>query len=438
MATAVIMAGGKGTRLQSLSKDIPKPMFLILGKSILEYQIESLKNNGITDIIIVIGYLGDAIFNYFRDGKDFGVNIRYIRENEPLGSAGALYFLKEDIAENLSVKDDFFLIFGDLLLDIDWNRFMSFHKKNGGAATLYVHPNTHPYDSDIVIVDAKNQVLRIESKNSKRDFFYHNIVNAGVYCINPELLNDFSEPIKTDLEKDLLVPQVAKGKVYAYKSTEYVKDMGTPDRLQVVSADIKNGVVLSRSLRNKQKAIFFDRDGTINVFRGFLKRAEDFDLYPDVIEAIQKVNNSDYLAIVVTNQPVIARGDCSFNELEQIHMKMETLLGESGAYLDDVFFCPHHPDKGFVGEVPELKVECDCRKPKIGMLLEAAKKYNIDLDESWCIGDSTVDIQTGKNANMRTVLVKTGMAGKDYKYNVEPDVVADNLSEAVSKILSIR
>ena len=437
MTTAVIMAGGKGTRLHSLSKDIPKPMFLILGKPILEYQIESLRDNGITDIIIVIGYLGDAIFNYFKDGKDFGVNIKYITENEPLGSAGALYYLKENIGKDLSVNDDFFLIFGDVLLNIDWDRFMNFHKRNGGLATLYVHPNTHPYDSDIVIVDAKDKVLRIESKNLKRDFFYHNIVNAGIYCLNQALLNDISAPIKTDLEKDILVPQVIKGNVYAYKSTEYVKDMGTPDRLLVVSEDVKSGVVLSRSLRNKQKAIFFDRDGTINVFKGFLNRAEDFELYPDVVEAIQKVNNSNYLAIVATNQPVIARGDCSCCDLEQIHMKMETLLGENGAYLDDLFFCPHHPDKGFEGEVPELKIECGCRKPKIGMLLEAAEKYNIDLAQSWFVGDSTVDIQTGRNANMRTVLVKTGMAGKDYKYDVKPDIVADNLLEAVLRILSI-
>lgn len=436
--TAVIMAGGKGTRLQPLSKDIPKPMFLILGKPILEYQIESLRKNGITDIIIIIGYLGDIIINYFRDGKDFGVNIRYITELEPLGSAGALYFLKDNIAENRYVKDDFFLIFGDLLLDIDWKRFMGFHKRSGGVATLYVHPNTHPYDSDIVIIDANDKILKIESKNIKRDFFYHNIVNAGVYCVNPVLLNDISQPIKTDFEKDILIPNVRKGKIYAYKSAEYVKDMGTPDRLRLVTEDVKNGVILSRSLRNKQKAIFFDRDGTLNVYKGFLKRVEDFELYPDVIEAVQMVNNSNYLAIVATNQPVIARGECSYCELDQIHMKMETLLGEKGAYLDDLFFCPHHPDKGFDGEVSELKVECDCRKPKIGMLLRAAEKYNIDLKESWYIGDSTVDIQTGNNACMRTVLVKTGLAGKDCKFEVKPDVVADNLLEAVQKILSLQ
>ena len=303
--TAVIMAGGKGTRLQPLSKDIPKPMFLILGKPILEYQIESLRKNGITDIIIIIGYLGDIIINYFRDGKDFGVNIRYITELEPLGSAGALYFLKDNIAENRYVKDDFFLIFGDLLLDIDWKRFMGFHKRSGGVATLYVHPNTHPYDSDIVIIDANDKILKIESKNIKRDFFYHNIVNAGVYCVNPVLLNDISQPIKTDFEKDILIPNVRKGKIYAYKSAEYVKDMGTPDRLRLVTEDVKNGVILSRSLRNKQKAIFFDRDGTLNVYKGFLKRVEDFELYPDVIEAVQMVNNSNYLAIVADRKSVV-------------------------------------------------------------------------------------------------------------------------------------
>ncbi|MCM1218375.1 MAG: HAD-IIIA family hydrolase [Lachnospiraceae bacterium] len=441
MSTAVIMAGGKGTRLQSIAKDIPKPMFPILGKPILEYQIDSLKRSGIIDIILIIGYLGDMIRDHFGDGETYGVNIRYIAEDKPLGSAGSLYYLKADkslgIAEGdgLVMKEDFFLVFGDLLLDIDWNRFISFHKQRRGLVTLYVHSNTHPYDSDVIVVDTDDRVLRIEPKNMKRDFFYHNLVNAGVYCISPRLLDGISDPVKMDFEKELVAPQVINGTVYAYKSTEYVKDMGTPERLQAVSEDVRNGIVESRSLRNKQKAIFLDRDGTINVFKGFLRKAEDFELYPDTAEAIRRINTSEYLAIVVTNQPVVARGECSYEELEQIHAKMETLLGKAGVYIDDLFFCPHHPDKGFAGEILELKINCDCRKPKIGMLVKAAKRYNIDLERSWYIGDSTLDIQTGMNAQMKTVLLKTGVGGLDGKFDVRPEFVADNLLEAVTRIL---
>ena len=139
--------------------------------------------------------------------------------------------------------------------------------------------------------------------------------------------------------------------------------------------------------------------------------------------------------IVATNQPVIARGECSFEELDNIHKKMETELGREGAFLNDIFFCPHHPHKGYKGEVPELKIDCECRKPKIGMLLMAADKYNIDLSQSWYVGDTIMDIQTGINAAMKTVLVKTGEAGKDGKYEATPTVVKENLLEAAQYIL---
>lgn len=426
---AVIMAGGKGTRLQSIAKDIPKPMFLVLGKPILEYQIESLKRSGITDITIIVGYLGSVIQEYFENGEKLGISINYIVEEAPLGTAGALFYLKE------KVNDDFFLIFGDLILDIDWNRFMDFHKSHNAVITLYGHPNGHPYDSDVIVVDSDNKVTGIEPKNVKRDFYYHNFVNAGLYCISPKLLDVFTTLKKIDLEKKLIAEQIILGTVYAYRSTEYIKDIGTPGRLNAVSADVKNGVVKSQNLKNKQRAVFLDRDGTINVLKGFLKRIEDFELISGVANAIKKINESSYLTIIITNQPVIARGECTFEELENIHKKMETELGKQGAYIDDIFFCPHHPDNGYEGEIPELKFDCECRKPKIGMLIQAAEKYNIDLSKSWYIGDTTMDIQTGINAGMKTILVKTGKAGLDGKYNVSSTYEELSLEEAVLKIL---
>lgn len=428
---AVIMAGGKGTRLQSIAKDIPKPMFPILDKPILEYQIESLKKCGITDITLIVGHLGEVIKEYFGDGTKFGVKLGYVVEDVPLGTAGALFYLKGKI------QDDFVLVFGDLLLDIDWNRFMAFHQEKQAWITLYGHPNSHPYDSDVIVTDDVGRVVKIESKNAERDFYYRNFVNAGVYCIEPRVLQTLDSAIKLDLEKNLIAKQIDNGNVYAYRSSEYVKDMGTPDRLNAVSEDVKKGIVASRSLKNKQKAIFLDRDGTINVLKGFLKNADDFELLPNVAEAIRLINSSPYLTIIATNQPVIARGECSFEELERIHKKMETKLGEQGAYVDDLFFCPHHPHKGYEGEVPELKIECECRKPNIGMLNMAAKKYNIDLSKSWYIGDTTMDIQTGINAGMRTILVQTGEAGKDMKYNAVADYTVADLIAAVEVIMNV-
>lgn len=426
---AVIMAGGKGTRLQAIAKDIPKPMFPIMDKPILEYQIESLKKSGIRDITIIVGHLGQVIQDYFKDGSEYDINIDYIVEDKPLGTAGALYYLKDKMTE------DFILVFGDLLLDVDWNRFMNFHKSKDAWITLFGHPNAHPYDSDVIVVDSNSKVLKIEAKNVERDFYYHNFVNAGIYCVSPQLLQMIIQPEKMDLEKKLIAEQILAGTVYAYRSTEYVKDMGTPDRLDAVNKDVQKSIVVSRSLRNKQKAVFLDRDGTINVLKGFLNNAENFELISGVSEAIKRLNTSDYLTIVITNQPVLARGECTFAELERIHMKMETELGKQGAYIDDLFFCPHHPHRGYEGEIPELKIDCECRKPNTGMIMQAAEQYNIDLTKSWLVGDTTVDIQTGINAGVKTILVETGEAGLDGKYNVTANHEAKSLLEAVELLL---
>lgn len=427
---AVIMAGGKGTRLQTLSKSIPKPMFAISGKPILEYQIESLKKSNIIDIIIVVGYLKEIIMDYFKDGSPWNVHIQYIVEESPLGSAGAFCYLKDKI------NDDFFLIFGDLIFDIDFNRFMAFHKEHKGLITLFGHPNSHPYDSDLLIVNPDHSVKQILSKHDKRDFYYHNFVNAGLYCINPKVCESFEIPKKVDLEEDIIRTCIPNHRVFAYHSTEYVKDAGTPDRLDVIFQDIKNNIVTARNLKNKQKAVFLDRDGTINELVGFLKSSKEFRLTATAAKAIRKLNESEYLVIVITNQPVIARGEATIDELNIIHNKMETLLGKEKAYLDAIFYCPHHPDKGFEGEVSSLKIECSCRKPKTGLLEKAVRQFNIELSESWFIGDSTVDIQTGINGGLNTILVHTGECGKDNKYHVKATKEAMNLLEAVESILN--
>lgn len=431
---AVIMAGGKGTRISSLTNDeIPKPMLTIGEKTILEHQIECLKKSDIKEIIIVIGHLGKKIKDYFKDGNKFGIQISYYEEdpNMPLGTAGSLYFLKNMIDE------DFILIFGDVFLNVDFNKMAEYHQNHFADATLLTHPNSHPFDSDLVVVDTNGKVLGFDSKENNRDYDYKNIVNSGVYLFSPKIFDYVKEPKKYSLEKDIIARMINSGdNVYSYHSTEYVKDMGTPERYYSVNEDYTNGLSEHRNLSHKQKAIFLDRDGTINVHIPFLTNKNEFVLIEGVSDAIKMINSSEYLCIVVTNQPVIARGECTFAELDEIHKRMETLLGRDGAYIDGLYFCPHHKDKGFPGEVPELKFDCDCRKPKIGMLLKAAKDYNIDLSKSIVIGDSTLDIKMAENAHMKSILVKTGQAGLDNKYNVTPNEVAEDLLSAVKLIIN--
>ena len=220
--------------------------------------------------------------------------------------------------------------------------------------------------------------------------------------INKEVLNQTINTQKIDLDRQLLKPLAGTGKMYCYDSPEYVKDMGTPERYYAVCADFKEGRVHAKNLSQKQKAIFLDRDGVINKYVGFLKDIHQFELLPNVSKAIKKINNSGYLAIVVTNQPVIARGEVTREELNEIHNKMETFLGQEGAYLDGIYYCPHHPHKGYAGEIVELKIDCDCRKPKPGMLIQASKDFNINLSQSWMIGDSDNDILAGENAGCKT------------------------------------
>ena len=407
----IIMAGGKGTRIASIASDIPKPMIQICGKPILEHQIECLKRNGLTDITLVIGHLGHFIRDYFGDGSKFGVRIDYYEETEPLGTAGALY----KIDGLIDSGEDFLLLCGDTIFDVDFTRLISFHREHDADATLVAHPNGHPYDSSLLVTEilppAKegdmptdtHRVVRWMNKEDER-LWYKNCVNAGIEMLSPRLLVKAKSHLtkeKIDLDRDILKPAVADGKIFAYTTPEYIKDMGTPDRYYATEADIKSGLVSQRNLSHKQKAFFLDRDGTINKMVGFLTHLDELELLPGAAEAIKKINDSGYLAIVVTNQPAIARGELDFPELQEIHNKLETLLGKEGAYLDAVYYCPHHTDRGFEGERIAYKCICECRKPKGGMLIQAAKDFNIDLAQSFMIGDSQRDVDAGKNAGCR-------------------------------------
>ena len=428
---AVIQAGGAGTRLNTITGDLPKVMVELNGKPIIEWQIESLKRSGILDLVIIISKNGKLISDYCGDGKKFGVNISYIKEESPLGTAGGLYFAKEII------KDDFILCFGDLMLDVDWMRFHRFHKEKGSSLTAFAHPNSHPFDSDLLVTDNEEKITKIDSKHNVRDYYYENLTNAGLYVCSKEVLDFVKEPEKIDFEKAVLKHFVEEGKAYAYRSSEYVKDCGTPDRYYSVEKDLKNGIIHCKSLSNLQKCIFLDRDGTINKYHGLVKKTDELELADDAALAIKTINESRYLAICATNQPVIARGDTTFEELKNIHNKMETLLGKGGAYLDGLYFCPHHPAGGFEGEVPELKFDCDCRKPKIGLLKKAQERFNIDLSKSWFIGDTDRDIQTGINAGCRTIFLDTTPNPPIRFVDAKPDFVCHSLSEAVNLIMTL-
>lgn len=407
------MAGGKGTRISKLFPDIPKPLIPIAGVPVLEREIISLRDQGFTDFIFTVSHLSDKIISYFGNGRKLGVKINYFIEDTPLGNAGALFKLREQIG-----IEPFLLLNADAIFNVDFNRMVRFHKAHGGLVTLFTHPNSHPYDSGLIIADNKNRVTNWLAKEDKRPLYYKNRVNAGLHIIDPKILhmsNIEAEKIgmqkedgkifKVDLDRQILKPLSGTGKMFCYDSPEYVKDMGTPERFNAVVSDYNSGIIQNKNLSHKQRAVFLDRDGTVNKYVGFLRNINDFELIPGVASAIKKINSSGYLTIIVTNQPVIARGEVTIPELNEIHNKMETLLGLEGAYIDGLYYCPHHPHKGYEGEVTEFKIECDCRKPKPGLLFKAAMDFNIDLNKSWMIGDGENDIRAGLAAGCNTILI---------------------------------
>lgn len=415
--SAVILAGGKGSRMGRECMEVPKPMLLLAGKPVLWYQMKCLYIQGIRNVVLSVGYMREVIQKYWDNpenlpGKDMKVS--YIAEDNPLGTGGVLFFLKD------VMEDDFLLLNGDIIFDVDLERFWQVHRENcrkGALATIFVHPNQHPYDSSLIVTDTEGCVKRWLSKEEPREW-HKNRVNAGIHFLSPEIFTYLEskglliKEEKLDLDRDILKLLMKEGKLYIYESPEYVKDMGTPERYRQVEEDILEKRLEKRNLHMMQKAVFLDRDGTINEYVGFLKNTEEFHLLPGAAEAVRLMNEKGYLVIVVTNQPVVARGEVTEEELERIHCKMETLLGMDGAYVDALYYCPHHPDRGYEGEVTELKTECSCRKPKAGMLLKASEKYNIDLGNSWMVGDSMIDMQAGKAAGCHTAGVY-GCQGED-------------------------
>ncbi|MDI6742077.1 MAG: HAD-IIIA family hydrolase [Smithella sp.] len=430
---AFILAGGKGTRLKALNPDdIPKPMVKIAGKPMLQQQLEFLAKNNVRYVVVSVGYGAEVIRKYFGTGDAFGLSISYSEESQPLGTAGAF----KHAAPLFGDAEDILVLYGDIIFDIDLNRMADFHHASGGMGTLLVHPNDHPFDSDLLETDASNKINRFFPKPHPAGELYQNLVNAGIYILKPEIHRFMNSGRKLDFGADVFPALIEKGKVlYAYRSPEYVKDAGSPERFKKVENDILSGKVHRRSLFHKQKAVFLDRDGVINEEVNLLHRPEQLKLIGGSGEAIKKLNASDYLTIIVTNQSVVARGLCSEKDIARIHKKLDVLLGEKHAFIEKMYYCPHHPDRGFEGEDKKYKVKCVCRKPDIEMLLQAERDFNIDRENSFIIGDTTVDIMTGKNAKLKTILVRTGYAGKDGKYDCLPDFIFDNLKEAADFII---
>ena len=426
-----ILAGGLGSRLKSRAGALPKPMVPINGKPALEHQIKLCKKYGFNEIALLVGYRHEAIRDYFGNGNAFGVTLCYVIEENPLGTFGALKGALSVLA------DQFLVLYGDVFIDVDLAKLWLTHTSSGADGTLVLHPNDHPHDSDIVEIDAFNVVKQIHPYPHPIDFEARNLVNAALYVLNRRAVEATScSEGDGDIAKHMFPKMIAMGnRLHGYVTPEYLKDMGTPRRLDQVECDIDMGLPDIFSGRSLRKAVFLDRDGTINREVNHLSSPAQLELLNGAAGAIRQLNRSGFLAIVITNQPIIARGEAGFDELQRIHARLDFKLGIEGAYLDGLYFCPHHPDRGFAGEVAEFKIVCSCRKPEIGLIEKASVDFGINRTDSWMVGDATSDIKAGHRAGVKTILLRSGLAGNDAKHVIRPDYTAYDLADAVEWIL---
>ena len=426
----VIVAGGKGTRLHPITGDvIPKVLVEVGGTSVIDHQISWMVEHGIDEIFIITGHLGGEVAAHVAKFAAGGPKVTCLREAEPLGTAGGLRMLRG------RVHGAFVVLYGDIYLDVDLGDVAAFHQASQADATMVVHPNDHPFDSDLVMADDDGRVTGVLFRDREAGA-YANLVNAGLYVLSQDVLESIPAGRPSDVVKDVLLGLSRRGgRLFAYRTTEYIKDLGVTERHSEVSHDIHLGVPARRSRREPRPAVFLDRDGTLIEYVSLLHDPHDVKLLPASGAAVRTLNRAGYLCVVVSNQPVVARNLCGEEGVREANRAMESQLGKERAYLDDIFYCPHHPDRGYPEENVAYKIGCDCRKPKVGMVMSAQRRLGLDLTRSYLIGDTTVDVQTAANAGLQSILVMTGQGGRDSKHRVQPDFVFPDLAASADFIV---
>ena len=402
-----ILIGGKGSRVKKISRTTPKA-FLKIGKhSIIDHQLKQLKK--LNKKIFIISNNKISKFNNQLKKKYQHIGLKIFEESTPLGTGGCLKPLQD------YVSDSCLIIMGDLIFNIDFKKFYSFHKKNKSDITLLAHPNDHPYDSDLLEINEKNQLIKFHNKPHKKNDI-GNLSSSGIFLINKKILK-FIKPNKfQDLSKDIL-PKLLKKKIkiYAYNTREYVKDAGTPKRINLVKKNMKTKKFINGNINRKLPAIFLDRDGVIN--KEYLNKhyQNPKQINEGAISAVKKINENRFLSVMVTNQSAIAKGIVTLDKVKSDHKRLEYQFGLKGAYFDRIYFCPYHPDKGFKGEVKKFKKKSSWRKPDNGMFLQAIKDLNIDIKNSYMIGNSSADYYAAKKTGIKCLIIGTKFKIKEAK-----------------------
>ena len=392
-----ILIGGSGTRLKKILRNKPKAFLKIGNKPIIFHQIEKL--SVIKKRIFILSKTNYKKFHNLLKKKFKRLKFIFLEENKPLGNAGCLKNLEKYNSEN------FLIIYGDLIFNIDFKKFIKFHLQKKSHLTLLVHPNDHPSDSDIVEINKEFKIIKLHNKPHKK-MNIGNLCMSGIFIINKKILKYLKLDKFQDFSNDLLGKLLKTNlKIHAYNTREYVKDAGTLDRINLIKKQIRTKKFINGNLNKKIPAIFLDRDGVINKDNFKNQYQNPLKLNYEVIKAVKQINDNGYLSVIVTNQPAVAKGFITLKKLENDHKKLEYLFGKNNAYFDRIYFCPYYPHSGFKGENIKFKRKSSCRKPNNGMFLRAIKDLNINKKNSYMIGDRDVDYLAAKKTGIKCLIV---------------------------------
>ncbi len=406
---AVVLCGGKGARLAPVIGDLPKVLAPVGGRPLLAHLFEALAAAGTRRVILLAGVGGARVRDVAPELAPAGLAVSTFVESSPLGTAGALGSIAAEL------NDRFLLLFGDVYADVDFRRLRDAAVLRGGLGTLLVHRSSHPEDSDVVIVDDAQRLVGWLGRGARRKCAVGGgaLTNSAVAVLHRELLDRVPRGRASDLTEDVLPPLVdARAPLFAYVSSEYVRDVGTPERLAAVDADYRAG-----RTRVRAELALLDRDGVlVEEATEPLVSPDSVRLIPGAAAAVRKLNDAGIGAIVITNQAAVARGACTPAMLDAVHERLGALLAAEGARLDAVYHCPHHPETHWNEGLRELRGPCRCRKPSTGMIERAIDEHGARAWRSVVIGDATIDLQTAHNAGLPAIAVSTGKACRDARY----------------------
>lgn len=403
----VVLLGGLGTRLNSIDSNKPKAMIDIYGKPFFYYQLHLMKQYGLRNFIFCVGYKGKVIRSFFQNGRRFGVNIKYSYDGKKqLGTGGALRKILP------LLKEDFIVIYGDSYMDADYGELVYTYyrvkKDKGKRGLIAVFKNKNRYDTSNVLFKG-GKLLKYDKQHISSDMEY---IDYGISILNKSVVKKIPKGKYFDLSS-LYHELVKNGQMSGYEVNKRFYEIGTPFSLRETKEFIYQSVIL------KKPAVLFDRDGTLNSLV-YNDNTEQLDspldpekvvLLPGVVISLRMIKRLGYNIIVITNQPAAAKGKTTLSRLYEVNNRFRNILAEKNIYFDDILLCPHHPVGSSYSKERFLIKECMCRKPKPGLINMAVKKFNIDIDKSYMVGDSYTDIQAGKSAGLKSVFIG------QYKYD---------------------